>query len=352
MERTPEFRIIGRAPEEEKEKVREQFRGLLFSHLEYLPPEAQELIRKFEYPKTKEEIAVINFANQETNRLRKKLGLESFDIPLENYHILPPEKYREIMGDPNAYAITAFNQQAIVFNAEAARDNLPYFGALALHETLHLKGHLTLEVEEGKEGEMGEGEKLPIVTLYRAGVSVRALQKDIVEGRYHEHFGGLHEAIIETQTKKSFQKLLELPELAEYKEWLISEEARKIKEQISQEREKLGESKIPEDEFIWVGNDGRSWATFSYPRHREVLDYVCREIQKEFPDKYESPESVFEEFLKAHFTGGLLTIGKLVEKTFGKGSFRMLGNMTTEETSAVLHLESLQKARQMQKKKT
>jgi len=45
--------------------------------------------------------------------------------------------------------------------------------------------------------------------------------------------------------------------------------------------------------------------------------------------------------LKAHFTGNLLTIKKLVEKTFGKRSFLVLGNMTNDHESGVLHLETL-----------
>jgi len=350
MERMPRFEIRGKAPEKEKEEIRKRIYGLLFSHFEYLPPHAQEIVRKFEYPKTKEEIAIIKFANEETNRLRKKLGLKPFDISLSNYHILPEEKYRKIINDNNYASVTVLNQQAIIFNAELARESLPYFGALTLHETLHLKGYFAFEMEEVEEEESGE--KVPMITIYRTGVLVGALQQDIARGNYHAHFEGLQEAIVENQTKKSFQKLLELPELAEYKNWLMSKKARKIKEQISQKGIKSGEGEIPEDELIWVSKDGKTWLMFGYLKHRVVLDYVCREIQKEFSDKYKNPDDVFSEFLKAHFTGDILTIGKLVEKTFGKGSFRMLGNMNTEEKSAVLHLESLQKARQRQKKKS
>jgi len=40
-----------------------------------------------------------------------------------------------------------------------------------------------------------------------------------------------------------------------------------------------------------------------------------------------------------------LPIARLMEKTFGEGSFRLLGNMETSNESGILHLESLQKAR-------
>jgi hypothetical protein len=55
--------------------------------------------------------------------------------------------------------------------------------------------------------------------------------------------------------------------------------------------------------------------------------------------------------LNAHFTGRLLEIGRLVEKTFGKESFRILGNMDTDGKSAVLCFETLKKMCLRQKNK-
>jgi len=52
--------------------------------------------------------------------------------------------------------------------------------------------------------------------------------------------------------------------------------------------------------------------------------------------------------LKTHFTGRLLPVARLVEGTFGEGSFRLLGNMTTEKQSGILHLESFKKLRAKQ----
>lgn len=346
MRETPEFRIIGGAPEEEKEKAKEELHDLLFHHIESLPAAAQENIKKYEYPKTKEELSLINFANRETNRLRKETELKPYEIPPANYHIVPREQYKDVASE-NTNAVAFFDKQAMVFDVAPARMSPVFFGVLALHETLHLKGHLTLEVEEKIEKDAKKIRK----TQYREGVSVKALQRDGLHGKYHEHFKGLHEAIISTQTKKSFSRLLELSELTEYKNWLMSDEARQIKQRISQEKAEKEEAEIPEDEFAWVSKDGKTWESFPYPKQREVLDYLCTEIQKQFPEQYQSPDEVFGEFLKAHFTGRLLPIARLVERTFGEGGFRMLGNMTTERSSGVLHLESLQNARTRQIKK-
>ena len=155
---------------------------------------------------------------------------------------------------------------------------------------------------------------------------------------------GLHEAIVSSQEKRLLNKLLELPALAKEKEWLMSDEAKELRKKLAEKKE------IPENDIIWVGKkEEDDWESVFYLQHRRVLDYVCDEIQKQFPDQYQNAEDVFKEFLKAHFTGQLLSVARLVEKTFGKGSFRLLGNMGKENESAVLHLESLKKERIRQK---
>jgi hypothetical protein len=346
MKKVPKFRIIGKAPKEEKEKAKKELYDLLFKHLESLPPAVQERVKKFEFPKNEEEILFINFANEETNNLRRKFGLDPYNIPIENYHIIPHEYYEKT--SKNSAAETFLNKQALVFDVEELRSNPLYAAALIIHETLHLKGHLTLELQiEDQGNNKREIKKTP----YREGVSIRALQKHGMSGNYHEHFEGLHEAIIQYQTKKSFKKLLDLKEMEEYKNWMNSDEAKQIKQKINQENIKRGRGEIAEDNFIWVSKDGKNWKTFSYLKLTEVLDYICEEIQKEFKTKYKNKDEVFEEFLKAHFTGQLLTIARLVEKTFGKRSFRILGNMETSSTSGVLYLETLKKLRSQQIRK-
>ena len=171
-------------------------------------------------------------------------------------------------------------------------------------------------------------------------MSVRAVQKHGLHGKYHEHFEGLHEAIVSEVEKRALPQILDLPELAKEKEWLLSDEAKELRKKLAERK------KIPEDDIVWVGKKGKNdWETVSYPQQRGVLQYVCTEIQEQCPDRYQSADAVFKEFLRAHFTGQLLQIARPVEETFGEGSFRLLGNMATEEQDAVLHLESLKKAR-------
>jgi hypothetical protein len=339
MEQIPEIRVVGDAPPEKKDTEREKIENALVNHLDSLTPGDKLTAEKFEYPKTEKERAVLDFINRETSRLMEEAGIEPHNIPQENYHILPPELYKEA-AKGNSDGIAFEVRKAILLNAKTVRGNMVLFGSTALHEALHLKSHLSIEVTEDKEGKIN-------TTPYRAGVSVKSLQRDGLHGRYHEHFRGLHEGIVAGTEKRLFKKLLDQPELEQEKEWLISPEAFTLRKELAEKKE------IPEEDIIWVDKTNKNnWEIINYPRQRAVLEYVCNEIQKQFPDEYPDTESVFKEFLGANFTGHLLTIGRLVEKTFGEGSFRLLGNMDTDKASGTLHLESLKKARARQIKAT
>lgn len=333
----PEFRMIGSASEENKNKVKEDLNKALFEQFESMSPEDRDRLAELEYPKSEKELKLIDFTNIETSKLMEEAGIEPYDIPPENYHIIPPELFNKI-SRPIANATTSYNNQGIVFNAKYFRNNPVYFGSVALHEALHLKAHFTMQVEE-KDGGVKR-------TPYRKGVSVSALQRHGSRGEYHEHFAGLHEAIVTETQKRYLRKLLDLPDLEKEKEWLTSEVA-------IEERRKLAEKKgISEDEIIWIGEKGKDdYELLTYPAQRQVLNFVYTEIQKEFPDQYKNIDDIHKVFLKAHFTGQLLPIARLVEKTFGEGSFRLLGNMDTDQASGVLHLESLKKARMRHIKK-
>jgi hypothetical protein len=341
MKEGPEFRIVGGSSPEKKEEAKKELEEAFFRHFESLSPEERKLLRKFEYPKSETELALIDFANKETSKLMQEAGLKPYEIPVENLHIIPPELYRNF-ASPGSLATTLIPKQEILFDAQNFRDNPVNFGAIALHEMLHLKAHFSMEVEEKEENL----EKTP----YREGVSVKALQRHGYHGKYHVHFAGLHEAIVAETEKRLIPKLLEQPVLIKEKEWLNSQKAKNIKEEIAKKEE------VPLDDIFWVSKDvdkeeNCDYRYIAYRQQRDVLNYVCAEIQKQFPEKFQNPDDVYKLFLNAHFTGRLLEIGRLVEKTFGKESFRILGNMGTEGKSAVLCFETLKKMRLRQKKK-
>ncbi len=330
MEKIPNLRVIGGVSEEEKEKVAQEMSDKLYRHVETLPEKVQEKIKSFELKKTAEEIAFIDFANEETNRLMQEVGIEPYDVPYENVHVIPDEEFKK---ESDTKGGLAFQMNQAILIHEENRKFGPSEGLTIFHEMMHIKAHLTIEVQK-------ENDEL-IKNLYRSGMDVGSSVKDNSRGGHHWHFLGLNEAIVATQEKKSFEALLNIPEMSEYKKLLKTE---KYKTEFLQEVAR--HAGVPVDEVEFANEE--DYKTFSYRKQREVLDYVMEEVQAEFPEKYKSKDDVFKEFLKSHFTGRLLPIARLVESVFGRGSFRELGNMGArdgEEGNSVLIMESLKKFR-------
>lgn len=84
---------------------------------------------------------------------------------------------------------------------------------------------------------------------------------------------------------------------------------------------------------MWIDPITSEAFEYSYLKHRQLLDYLCGEIQSQFPETYPNTEAVFEEFVKANFNGRFLTIGRIMEQTFGKGTFRLLGTVGLKKWS-------------------
>jgi hypothetical protein len=325
MEKGREIRIVGNAEEEQKEAVRKQYIDKLTDHLSTLSEEDMRTVRLSEYPKTEQQMEAIKIINEQTSELMRRIGVAPFDIPQVNYHLIPEAKFKGMGRIGNAYA--DYDRQAVIFNAEFYNYPLLRFATFAFHETMHLKAHLALEVSKGNEKNKE--------SHFRHGVSVLSSRKSGDFDSRHSHLGGLHEAIVSKQQIRSFDELLDLPIFSQEKEWLRSDEAEDIRKELAAKKD------IPEEEVYWFSKDGKEYSTFTYREHRRTLDYVCREIVTEFPHRFKDEQAVFQEFLKAHFSGRLLDIARLVDGTFGDGSFRLLGMMRGDDDSPVATLEAL-----------
>lgn len=328
----PEFRIVGGASEEAKQEAKEELLGFFGeNHLGDVSEKELLRLERLEYKKFPEELEMINFANKKSSELMEKCGVDSYDVPDRNFHIVSQELFKEV-GSKHDVAITIQRKQIIAMNADNVRKKLMSFGKISFHELLHLKSHFAAEVEEVEK----DDEVRIFKKTYREGVGVFSSQKKDIEHSGHEHFAGLNEAIVASQEKQFVEDLLELPMFSEEKNWVKSEKFLKLREKISKEEN------IPIDEIYQIDKDGKGFNTFSYPKQRAVFDYLVGEICK---DTGKTEEEIRLEFLKAQFTGKLLSIAHLTEETFGKGSFRALGNMKDDRLSAVLCLEELRKMR-------
>lgn len=331
MEQGPRIRVVGEASDEAKNEAKKEIEKAFLDQLSFLSPEDQELKKRVEKPKSETEIALIGFVNQVTSDLIKKVGGNSYTIPPENIHIIEATAYEQRMGK-TSFARAYPSYQAIVVNNRYSEKNSLNFGLILFHEFLHVKAPMTMEVQEHIEGQ-------PENSVSRRGISVLSSLISNKKDQKHSHFDGLHEAIVSEAEVQFFPKILNHPLLQEQKKWLDSEKATVRKNQIAQSKQ------IPIDEIYWVSDATSEYQHFSYKSQRDTLRYVCAEIQKEFPETFQNQQQVFDLFLQSHLTGKLLEVARFVEKTFGKGSFRVLGNMDTTRSSGILHLETLRSLR-------
>lgn len=329
MEKGPHIRIVGGGTEEQKNQAKEKVEKVFRDNLEGLTLEQKELLKVAEVPKSASELILLDFVNQETSRLMADTGIDPYNIPVDNIHIIKSDFYKKKFGSDLSLGRAYFRHQTIILS-DRHRGNPIYFGLLTFHELLHLKGHFSIEVEK----ELGR------LSEYREGVTVNSsiLSQKKKEG--HQHFLGLHEAIVSEAEKQFLPTLLNHPLLKTQKQWLESTEGKSKKRKLAET------THMPEDEIFWVSGDKENkLMNFDYKPQRDTLNYICDEIVKQFPEKFQNSGEVFKVFLKAHFSGQLLEIGRLVDQTFGSGSFRILGNMETSKNSGDLHLDTFRKLR-------
>jgi hypothetical protein len=65
----------------------------------------------------------------------------------------------------------------------------------------------------------------------------------------------------------------------------------------------------------------------SYETERHVLNTIIDKIYKKKKSSFKDREDVFDVFVKSMMTGNIIPIGKLIDSTFGKGTFRRLGEL-------------------------
>jgi hypothetical protein len=227
-------------------------------------------IEEYELEKTPEEIQLIELATQSVDALvRKYSDGKCISIPIENIHILKKGATEKVTKSGNAGAHSEKLKSILVERQESAAK----FCAILLHELVHAKSYSALQMRLSPEAQL-----LP----YRSGVAV--LSRD---GR-KEYLGKLQEGITEYLTKQ-------------LSEQMVSSHLDLFKE----------ERQISLDEVKENRKDDVAY-----------LITLAENIQNVFSETYSSKEEVIEEFIKAHFTGQLMKIGRLIERAVGNGALR------------------------------
>lgn len=311
MEKFSSFeRVVGNIPEAEKEEI-------LRDKGERFDDQVFEYLKGKEREKTPEELQIISLANEATNEVRQRYGLENFDIPPENIHVITEEAW------PRGKGVAFYNSmlQGIVAREQPAKI---VFMKKIFHEMLHFKSYNALQITSPENSELDE---------YRVGLTVHTR-----DGK-RMYFVNLNEAVTEEITKRFSTKLFDNP--------LFTGETKQTKDVITRYPRAVtrsGELLFGDDTFYAEVEGKKSWGeavgrlfgaqekpkkittgVFTYQSERKILNTLIDKILERNPEKFQDREEVFEVFAKGMMTGNILPVGRLIEKTFGHGTLRRIG---------------------------
>jgi len=324
MDRFSSFdRVVGDISDKEKNKIfrdkHESFNDQVFEDLEHK-----------ERKKTPEEIQIIALANKMTNEIRQKYGLGKFDIPLDNIHIINEDAWSTREDGVAFYQLMS---QRIVLKEQSAKI---VFVKKMIHEMLHFKSYSALQVTKGDHLKLKE---------YRSGLTMNTR-----DGKKN-FFSNLNEAITEEITKKLVVKLFDHLLFAQE-----IKETNNVIEKYSRAVTASGEPLFNKDTFYAKTEYGKlknessktqhktqriSSERFTFSKERKILNILINKLFEKNADKFQSTDEIFEIFAKGMLTGNILVIGKLIDRTFGSGILRQIGELGKDIDGQYKFVDSL-----------
>jgi len=302
---------------------------------------------------------VFSEINTNLQEFLRSYGIEPLDIPLSRISILDKEqlspKQREYIEreTTNAFYHPA-SQQIVIYKDWNEGSKLAFLQKL-VHEMIHMQAFESWQkvTEENKNEQdliLGKGDEEIHLGLRRLGFRIR--------GRDQEKLAKLSTPDLAVPLQKSgdnktvyFYDIDEAitTELTMRFDWKyfgtfpqLSEEIKEREEAIlafvernnsSQEEERRHIAEI-ESKQLEDGRVRSNLKGYSYDKERKKLMLLCEDIYKQNTKQLSSSEDVFNEFVKAAMTGRLLPIARIIEHTYGKGSFRSIGEETSQKESS------------------
>src|SRR4030042_2537224 len=313
-------RIVGYS-DEQKEEIKEileqRFKKQDFEEIE--ETEEFEGLKEKESKKTPEQVKIINLVDEETNKLLAKYDLPEFKIPSKNVHLFSEKNYEDLRGIKGAKGAFLSPASQSVFISE--NDSKMMFLQMVFHEFIHFKSYQAFQKEIGAE-------ESP--QMYREGLRVSSR-----DGK-RWYFRNLNEAVTEELFKRFyFQTAKDNPA---FKKEI--EKTEKIKDSFLRGAKNNEEREMLENIFIFMPvqrkkdkrfiEEIREGVPFTYPKERKMFDDLLDKLYQKNQDKFKGKEEVFDIFAKSMLNGNLLPVGRLVDRTLGKGSFRKIGELDSD----------------------
>jgi len=292
-------RIVGKVTDEEKKLIaREMEKRFLTQYA------TRNLVER---QKSAEDLQMIELADSETSKVLRHYDENPFSIPSGNIHFIDSDKWNLREGTAG---ITRPQYQSILLRDDRSRSILY---AHIFHEMLHFKSHYAVQVptEEGLE---------PLED-YRLGLSVHS--RNIKK----EYFHNLNEAVTEELTKRYVLTAFNGPMFAKERDQFVAfRSAQNLKgNDVYALRVELDPEQPAERTRKGLQRYLVKTKEFEYKEERAILKALCDNVACANPQKFSSSDEVLDLFAKAMFSGNILPLGRTIDGSFGKGTFRRIG---------------------------
>lgn len=291
-------RVVINSPENEK-FVLEYFQSVF----------ENQPVADLEREKTPEELELIGQLNDRLKHFVESYGGSWIEVKPENIHIVDKQKVEKLedkgkkeniekMMDDMAGGF-ALNTQSVIIYKDSPK--LKFVNAL-VHEMLHFNSF------NSYSRSAGNGVK---VDVRRMGFGI------FLKNESKLRFNDVNEAVI-VELQKRFAWL-------NFSDLDFIKEDYEVLEDLRARLSLKGRADLAED----IGYlDESSVRPYSYLYERKALWAMIDTIYSKNKEKFENKEEIFRVFAEATMSGKLLPAARLIEKTYGKGSFRNLGELT------------------------
>lgn len=311
----PNVRLEGAKNETFEEKFRNEMERRL--HTQDSP--ALKEIQKVEQGPTPEETETIQLVDYWTNALLKRYGVAPIHIPPHAVHILSPDNLpRGWETDING----RFYSNALSIAVVRQSGQYP-FAHINFHEMLHAKSRLSARFKDK------ESEPFP----KRLGLNITGREPDD-RSISPEYFRWMNEAVIEELTKIFVQACIRAGKWrTEYQSTQAILSGPDVPEKIKTNQSdcffasKRPQSFIDRSAKKPQNQPAYEVAHYGYPEDRTALNILITTLYEKNRDQFQSREQVFDVFARTMLDDNFLPLGRLIERTLGKGSFKKIGSL-------------------------
>ncbi|HAU07975.1 MAG: hypothetical protein UW46_C0001G0133 [Candidatus Yanofskybacteria bacterium GW2011_GWF1_44_227] len=284
--------------------------------------------KSYEVAKSPEWIEALGQINSFLREFVSEYGGEPIDVPAKNIHVIDRHNLPKSASDKTQEfnGLYSPESQAIFIFVDSSYSDLKA-AIRVVHELLHFNSFQSIQnASRGKkfrfEKDEDDGGELVILGPRRIGFEIFSEKKNKIF--FHNLNEAITEELMKRFDKRYFGRLALTKKEYEERELKRSEIAKKSAED--------GNREIAADDLAVVRDfktkDGPSIKLregYAYSEERKELGSLVREIYVKNSDEFSSEEDVFKLFAEAVMTGRLLRIARIIERTFGEGSFKQFG---------------------------